>query len=58
MNNKILNHPDHNCYTQTWNLNDMLVTVERADKKPLMAYEAIAALERVRFQIVAALHNE
>lgn len=36
----------------------MLVTVERADKKPLMAYEAIAALERVRFQIVAALHNE
>lgn len=58
MSNKILHHPDYDCYTQTWDLNDMLVTVERADKKPLMAYETIAALERVRFQIINALHND
>lgn len=57
MSDKILKHPDADSYNQTWDFRDMKVTVERTDKKPLMAYECLAALEQVRFYILSCLHE-
>lgn len=57
MSDKILKHPDADAYTDTWDFKDMKVTVERTDKKPLMAYECLAALDQVRFHILDCLNK-
>lgn len=55
MTDNILKHPDADAYRESYDFKEVIVTIERSDKRPLMAYETLAALDRVKFHILMGL---